>query len=169
MTLTPLLTQCHVCRDPRVETINGWMKAGVTDVEIERRLKEGGDGYSRVTLGKHKRRHLMARHDQARREAVKAMEKQSRTIRGPTNTDLALLIRDNVVGRVIAGELEPTTAEGLRAQEMLDRRAEKGADRELILQLAQVLGGAVPVIEGQYRDISEEALEDGRMFTGLLG
>jgi hypothetical protein len=170
MTLAPVLTGCHVCRDSRVETINAWMKSGVSDVEIARRLKEGDDPISRITLGKHRRRHLMAEHDRKRRAAKAAMEKQAKTLPGPTNADLAVLIRDNVVGRVIAGDLEPSTAEGLRAQEIIDRRAEKGADRDLLLQLAQVLGGAmpVPVIEGSYREVDEEALEDGAMFAGLL-
>lgn len=170
MTLAPVLTGCHVCRDPRVETINGWIKAGVTLTEVERRLKEGGDGYSRITLSKHKNRHLISAHDKARKEAAAAMERQQRTIKGPTNLDLATLVHDNVAQRVHDGELEPTISDGLRARAMLDARAEKGADRDLLLQLAQVLGGATPlVIEGEYREIDDEALEDGAMFAGLLG
>jgi hypothetical protein len=37
--------------------------------------------------------------------------------------------------------MTPSLAEGLRAQEMIDRRQEKGADREIALTLAGILGG----------------------------
>jgi hypothetical protein len=36
----------------------------------------------------------------------------------------------------------PTLTEGLRAQEMIDRRQEKTADRDVALQLAEILGGS---------------------------
>jgi hypothetical protein len=162
MELAPVLTGCHVCRDPRVKTINGWMKAGVSDLEISRRLKQGGDGYSRITLGKHKRFHLMSDFDRERKAAAKAMEKQQKTLKGPKTGDLLRLVADNVYARVIEGTLEPSLAEGLRAQEGLDRRAEKGADREVLMQMAQILGGALPVgfIEGEYRVVDEEAEAD---------
>ena len=145
------------------------MKAGISDVEIARRLKEGGDGYSRITLGKHKRRHLMGRHDQARRSAVEAMRKQAKTIKGPKRRDLLEMVREIGVDKLDAGELDVTLDQAIRADVELRKLAEKGADRDLILQLAQVLGGATAVIEGSYREVDPEALEDGAMFAGLLG
>jgi len=162
MELAPVLTGCHVCRDPRVETINGWMKAGVSDLEIVRRLRQGGDGYSRITIGKHKREHLMSDFDRQRKAAVKAMQEQQKTIKGPSTGDLLHLVRDSVFRRVEAGIVEPSIAEGLRAQEGIDRRAEKGADREVLMQMAQILGGALPIgyIEGEYREIDPEAEAD---------
>jgi hypothetical protein len=58
---------------------------------------------------------------------------------------------------VEAGQLTPTLAEGLRAQEIIDRRQEKNSDRELTLALAGILGGS-PIIEGSAFAI---AVDDG--------
>jgi len=162
MELAPVLTGCHVCRDPRVETINGWMRAGVSDLEIARRLKQGGDGYSRITLGKHKREHLMTEFDRARKVAAADLKKQQKTIKGPSDQDFAVLVRDSAVARLVTGAIEPTISEGLRAQGLIDDRAAKGADRQVLLQMAQILGGALPVgfIEGEYREVDPEADAD---------
>jgi hypothetical protein len=54
----------------------------------------------------------------------------------------------------------PTLSEGLRAQEIIDRRNEKSTDRDLTIMLAQVLGG-VAVIEGTAREVVME-IEDGK-------
>lgn len=170
MELAPVLTGCHICRDPRVDTINGWLKAGVSDSEIGRRLTEGGDGYSRITIGKHKRLHLQTEFVRQAKAATDALKKQQKTLKKPPTGDLLHLVRDNVYGRMVAGELQPTTAEGIRAQEGIDRRAEKGADREVLLQMAQILGGALPIgyIEGEYREVDDEAEADYRELR-LLG
>jgi hypothetical protein len=150
-----------------VGTINGWFKAGVKDTEIERRLKQADQYISRITLGKHKRKHLITVFEQQRKAAAESLEKQARTLKAPKTSDLAQLVRDTSVALVESGDLTPSLSEGLRAQEILDRRAEKGADRDLLLQLAQVLGGAVPVIEGTYRDVTPEAREDAEEFAQL--
>lgn len=67
------------------------------------------------------------------------MQKQAKTIKA--TGDLASLVRDHVHAAVEQGLMTPTLAEGLRAQEMIDRRQEKGADREVALTLAGILGG----------------------------
>jgi hypothetical protein len=51
----------------------------------------------------------------------------------------------------------PSLAEGLRAQEILDRRQEKGADRDLAMTLASILGGAT-VVEGIATPVEPELL-----------
>jgi hypothetical protein len=175
--LAPVLTQCHACRHPLVEVINrrltseGWAQGKVSDW-----LKElGPDQYiSRNSLGKHYREHLMEDHERARKAAADAMEAQKKTRKGPKTSDLAVLVRDTVLDHVESGILIPTIAEGLRGQEIIDRRAEKGADRDLMLQVAQLLGGAVPagalmgpIIEGQYVQIDPEAAEDEAEFLLL--
>jgi hypothetical protein len=86
------------------------------------------------------------------------MKKQQKTIKA--TGDLAGLVRDYVHSAVEQGMMTPTLAEGLRAQEMIDRRQEKGADREITLQLAGILGGtgaAYQVLEA--REI--KAVESG--------
>jgi hypothetical protein len=71
--------------------------------------------------------------------------------------DLASLVRDYTFSAVEAGELLPTLAEGLRAQEILDKRSEKSSDRDLAMTLASILGGSM-VIEGISTTIEPELL-----------
>lgn len=130
--------------------------------------------WHRNTVSRHKNIHMTEPHERERAKAVEAMKRQQRQIKGPSTGDLASLVRDNVFGRVTAGELEPTIAEGLRAQEMLDRRTEKGADRDLMVRLAAVLSGSgglalpAPAVEGSFVELDDEAEEDTSLFARLL-
>lgn len=144
--LAPVLTGCHVCRSPLVELINKRMKDGMPDLKIASWLKDEGFYISRNTLGKHKREHLTTPHESARIEAVKKMEQAQKTIKA-THRDLATLVRDYVFSEVETGAMAPTLSEGLRAQEMIDKRNDKTADRDLMVSLAQILGGATTTYE----------------------
>lgn len=144
--LAPVLTGCHVCRSPLVELINKRMKDGMPDLKIATWLKDEGYYISRNTLGKHKREHLTTPHESARIAAVKKMEKAQSTIKAQ-HRDLATLVRDYVFSEVESGNMNPTLSEGLRAQEMLDKRNDKSADRDLVVSLAQILGGATTTYE----------------------
>jgi hypothetical protein len=151
--LAPVLTGCHVCRSPLVETINKKMRDGVPDQTISDWLKENAQYISRITLGKHKREHLMDKHERLRQQAVDVMKKQSKTIKA--TGDLANLVRDYVHSAVQDGLMMPTLAEGLRAQEMIDRRQEKGADREVALTLAGILGGGATYAVLEAKEVKE--------------
>jgi len=144
--LAPVLTGCHVCRSPLVELINKRMKDGMPDMKIAEWLKTEGYYISRNTLGKHKREHLTSPHEAARIVAVKKMEQAQRTIKAQ-HRDLANLVRDFVFSEVESGNMTPTLSEGLRAQEMIDKRNDKTADRDLMVSLAQILGGATTTYE----------------------
>lgn len=139
--LAPVLTGCHVCRSPFVESINKKMRDGLPDTKISEWMTDAGQYVSRITLGKHRREHLMDDHERLRQTAVKVMEKQKKTIK-TSGGDLATLVRDFVEAAVQEGAMVPTLTEGLRAQEMIDRRQEKTADRDVALQLAEILGGS---------------------------
>jgi hypothetical protein len=117
----------------------------MSDIAVSNWLKDEGAYVSRITIGKHKREHLTTAHETAKIEAAKVLKKQQGTIK--FKGDLAGLVRDQVMSLVDAGQLTPTLAEGLRAQEIIDRRQEKNSDRELTLALAGILGGP-PVLEG---------------------
>lgn len=143
--LAPVLTGCHVCRSPLVDLINKRIAQGMSDIAVSNWLKDEGAYISRITIGKHKREHLTSAHETARIEAAKVLKKQQGTIK--FKGDLAGLVRDQVMSLVEAGQLTPTLAEGLRAQEIIDRRQEKNSDRELTLALAGILGGS-PLLEG---------------------
>lgn len=151
--LAAVLTQCLACRSPFVEQINKKMKEGIPDIRISDWLKENGGYISRISLGKHKRDHLTAPHEAARQAAINVMQKQQKTIKA--KGDLASLVANQVYNMVEDGALTPTLAEGLRAQEMIDRRQEKGADRDLTIMLAQVIGG-VHIIDGTAREVITE-------------
>ena len=129
------------------------MKEGVPDLRIADWLKEQGGYISRISLGKHRRDHLIEKHEAARKEAVNILKKQQKTIR--SDGDLASLVRNQVNLMLEDGIIMPTLSEGLRAQEIIDRRNEKTTDRDLTILLAQVLGG-VAVIEGTSTEVYKE-------------
>ena len=143
--LAPVLTGCHVCRSPLVDLINKRVGQGMSDIAVSNWLKDEGAYISRITIGKHKREHLTSAHESARIEAAKTLKRQQGTVK--FKGDLAGLVRDQVMTLVEANQLTPTLAEGLRAQEIIDRRQEKSSDRELTLALAGILGG-YPILEG---------------------
>lgn len=151
--LAPVLTGCHVCRSPLVETINKKMREGVPDLKISEWLAENAQYISRITLGKHKREHLTEPHERLRQHAINVMKKQQKTIKA--TGDLAGLVRDYVHSAVEEGLMTPTLAEGLRAQEMIDRRQEKGADRDIALTLAGILGGGATYAVLEAKEVKE--------------
>ncbi len=151
--LAPVLTGCHACRSPFVESINKKMKEGLPDLRISEWLREQGGYISRITLGRHKREHLVDAFEKKRKQAAEVLQRQQKTIK--SDADLAFLVRNQVNLMLEDGILMPTLAEGLRAQEIIDRRNEKSTDRDLTIMLAQVLGG-VAVIEGTAKEVVME-------------
>lgn len=97
--------------------------------------------------------------EQAKAAAIKVMEKRKNTLKPTSGTDLASLVRDYTFSAIENGELLPTLSEGLRAQEILDRRQEKGADRDLAMTLASILGGSI-VVEGIATPVEPELITE---------
>lgn len=164
--LAPVLTGCHVCRSPLIDLINRRMAEGMSDTDISKWLGQEGQYVSRITLGKHKREHLTSEHESARIRAAEILKKQQGTIK--YKGDLASLVQSQVISLVEAGHLTPTLAEGLRAQEIIDRRQEKSSDRELTLALAGILGGA-PLLEATVVDITSEPVSQGDQRDAVSG
>jgi hypothetical protein len=129
------------------------MKEGLPDLRISEWLREQGGYISRITLGRHKREHLVDAFEKKRKQAAEVLQRQQKTIK--SDADLASLVRNQVNLMLEDGILMPTLAEGLRAQEIIDRRNEKSTDRDLTIMLAQVLGG-VAVIEGTAKEVVME-------------
>jgi len=157
--LAPILTGCHVCRSPFAEMIGKRMKEGMPDTRISSWLESEGQYVSRITLGKHRREHLTTDFEQAKTAAIKVMEKRKNTLKPTSGTDLASLVRDYTFSAIENGDLLPTLSEGLRAQEILDRRQEKGADRDLAMTLASILGGSI-VVEGIATPVEPEMITE---------
>ena len=135
------------------------MKEGMPDTRISSWLESEGQYVSRITLGKHRREHLTTDFEQAKAAAIKVMEKRKNTLKPTSGTDLASLVRDYTFSAIENGELLPTLSEGLRAQEILDKRQEKGADRDLAMTLASILGGSI-VVEGIATPVEPELLTE---------
>ena len=55
--------------------------------------------------------------------------------------DLAAVVVKKTLRQMAAGNLQPTLRDGLTAQQLLDRRAEKAADRSFMLNLAMAMAG----------------------------
>lgn len=141
--LAPVLTGCHVCRSPLADLISKRMREGLPDTKISQWLESEGHYISRVTLGKHKREHLTSDFEKAKSDAIKVMEERKKTLKPSAGKDLAGLVRDYAMAAVESGDLVPTLSEGLRAQEIIDRRSEKSSDRDLAMTLASILGGGL--------------------------
>jgi hypothetical protein len=55
--------------------------------------------------------------------------------------DLAATVVKKTLRRMATGELQPSLRDGLIAQQLLDRREEKAADRQFMLSLARAMAG----------------------------
>ena len=77
------------------------------------------------------------------RQVARKPRKDQRRVKRVTG-DLAELVRDKTLADVKAGKLKPTLQHGLMAQQMIDKREERAADRQLAIKLARMLGGRTP-------------------------
>lgn len=123
---------------------------GISQTLVSTWTKEHDPYVSRLAIGRHQRAHLGIESQMGRR---------------PVSEDYATAVRDRAHERMAAGEIQPGIRDGLNAQKMLDDRAMSANDREMMLILAQVLGGAYnppalpdpDEIEGEIVEISEPA------------
>ena len=136
-----------------VDVINRKMTEGISDQKVSDWLKAESSYISRITLGNHRRQHMTVEHVKARQDLTKNIQSAIRT--EATNGDLAKLVSTYVYKMVENGDVIPTLSEGLRAQEMMDRRKEKNADRELAISMAGILGGGY-LVEGTAMEVMDE-------------
>jgi len=136
-----------------VDVINRKMTEGISDQKVSDWLKAESSYISRITLGNHRRQHMTVEHVKARQELTKNIQSAIRV--ETTNGDLARLVSTYVYKMVENGDVIPTLSEGLRAQEMIDRRKEKNADRELAISMAGILGGGY-LVEGTAMEVMDE-------------
>ena len=148
-----MLSKCTVCSHPLIDVINRKMTEGISDVKISDWLKAENSYISRITLGNHRRQHTSEEHINARRELARNIQKAVKV--ESASGDLAKLVSNYVYKMVENGDVIPTLSEGLRAQEMMDRRKEKNADRELAISMAGILGGGF-IVEGTAMEVNSE-------------
>ena len=74
--------------------------------------------------------------------------------------DLAAVVVKKTQRLLAAGKVSPTLRDGLQAQQLLDRRAEKAADRRFMLNLAVAMaGGAISAPQKYLPEPVEDAIE----------
>jgi hypothetical protein len=156
-------SRCKVCKRPDLARLvalafaDGESDVAIADSLLRMRLTRKGD----ITPG------VIAWHrqggawcEQAKKENKGAEGGSVGAARAPS--DLATLVRDKTVTMMQRGKLTPTLQHGLMAQALIDKRAERMADRQLALTVAGILGGlpAPPgvVVAGFARDVTPELL-----------
>lgn len=77
-----------------------------------------------------------------------------------THDDLAAVVVRRTLKQMAAGKLQPTLRDGLAAQQLLDRRAEKAADRSFMLNLALALAGGGQQVPQKLLPASVEGTDD---------
>jgi hypothetical protein len=161
---------CPICLSPLLPQINEMIAEGRKAPEIQRWLEAGGHKvWHRNYLSLHKSKHCSAvflatqkiTEEETERVRTEVEKGQHKGPWGgkPKQHDLAVLVQERVIGRIKRGEVQPTVMEGLKAQELLDKReARQGANddvRAIIFGLFRVEDSPrlpEPTIEAEYRD-----------------
>jgi hypothetical protein len=151
---------CSICLAPPAtrESIEARLARGQSARSVSRYLRSDGPGvtYDYRTISAHWRRclgHSFKLHGRAARRRTEILD----AVASP-GSHVAVRIRDAAVKALNAGELHVTATHGLRAQELLDRRAERGGDRSLAIRLAVLLAGGPPppeVVDGGHEDLDD--------------
>jgi len=139
---------CSICAGERKTVVNTLLAAGRSPHFIEGEMRKVGSPTKAETV----RRHLA--------RCLNGQRPGTGTI-VPTGAkgDFAQMVRDEAVRLLEAGELKVKTNDGLWAQGLIDKRAEKKADRDLLLNLTRLMVGAAPppeLIEGEWTEVNED-------------
>jgi hypothetical protein len=110
-----------------------------------------GRGIKRETFGKHFAVCLGGVKPEVLAQEIADASKAAQTV---AEVDFATMVQRRATELLAAGDLRVTTQHGLSAQALLDRRAEKQADRDIAINIARLLSGAMTmapmrVIEGR--------------------
>jgi hypothetical protein len=156
--------RCGICEDGRANTVNAFIAAGKRDIAIEREMRAIGRPTKAETVKKHRENCLGPDRDQQYKRALASID-------GRQSADFAQLVKQEAIRLMNEGELRVRTADGLKAQELLDRREEKKADRDLMINIARLMSGAsmeVPddLVEGEFTEVRE--LGDGLAPADLI-
>jgi hypothetical protein len=121
-------------------------------------VAKGGTRVSRNTISKHKLRHVTAVLVQRAQVSLADVRKAGARVPSGTRQDMAILVRDRGVERLLDPNdpIDVTIAEALRAQEMIDRRAEKQEEHDIIVSMwfGQLSGATPPQLtEGEYVEL----------------
>jgi hypothetical protein len=167
---TPLVRRrCSACRSVHTLAINTLLAAGASSLSIEREMKRLGAPIKAETVRAHLRICLQGKPELTQEQAVE-VGRMGSLATNEAERDFATLIQKRAMQLLEAGEIRVTAAHGLQAQALIDRRAEKAADRDLAVNIARLLSGAIMetplrVIEGTAYDV-EAGLAPARLIEG---
>lgn len=164
--------RCSACRSPHVLAINTLLAAKTPYLRIEDEMRKLGTPIKADTISAHFRVCLDGKPELTREDAITVSELGS-SATTDEQRDFATLIQQRAMELLEKGEIRVTAAHGLQAQALIDRRAEKAADRDLAVNIARLLSGAMiqtpmRVIEGTAYDVEADtlALAPARLIEG---
>lgn len=139
----PTAIICSICDSDKREIIDPLLATGKSAYAIEKTMKKAGIPVKEETV----RRHL-ALCLKGKRPSLEVLT--GTLING--RKDFAASVVDAAQEALDRGELRVRAADGLTAQGLIDRRIEKQADRDLMVNLAKLMTGAPPpeIIVGEY-------------------
>jgi hypothetical protein len=135
--------------------------------DIHLATQQMGRGFKRETLGKHFRICLGGVPPVVDTQAVADASKEAQT---QSQLDFAAMVQRRATEMLAAGELRVTAQHGLTAQALLDRRAEKQADRDLAVNMARLLSGSIimtPYEVVEARDVTPDGATSRLLPDGL--
>jgi hypothetical protein len=161
--------RCSVCKHPQKAMIHALIASKMTLQNIHLETQRLGAPVKRETLGKHIRICLNGVKPEVLGQEIADASKEAKT---QAEMDFATLVQKRATEMLQAGELRVTAQHGLTAQALLDRRAEKQADRDLAVNMARLLSGAISVvpsivIEGRVVDVTPLEISDGLAPVGV--
>lgn len=147
---------CGICTSDRLPIINSMLAAGRAGNWIEREMKRLGKPTKAETVRRHLRNCL-----NGNPKAGALVEKGQGL---PVNDeDFAAAVRAEAQRLLTDGKLSVRTEHGLSAQALIDRRAEKQADRRLMIEMAGLLAGTrslqgppEDLIEGEWSEVDDD-------------
>lgn len=159
---------CYLCKLEQVSELDHMLANGATVKMVQAWLGNLGlKVVSRNTVSLHKTKHckaLVVRRASALRRDIKHLSSKAQM---PRETDLARLVVERGKQRLLDpnDDMDVTVDQALRAADMIDRRGDRAADRELLYQLTAMISGShhAQIIEGHslpIEDLDEEREAD---------
>lgn len=147
---------CGICTSDRAATINSHLAAGRSASWIEREMKR----LEKPTKAETVRRHLTNCLNGNPKAGPIRERANGQSV---SDEDFAAAVRAEAQKLLAEGKLSVRTEHGLSAQALIDRRAEKQADRRLMLEMASLLAGTrslqgppEDLIEGEWREVDDD-------------
>lgn len=147
-------SRCSVCKSKHKAQYHALRATGTSFDSLEAASRGLGTPIKSDTFSRHFRRCLGGRNPGDDLSLAQSVERGVDEAKTQQEMDFAIAVRARATQLLQSGDLRVTASHGLQAQALLDRRAEKAADRDLAINLARLMSGAISitpieVIEGR--------------------